>query len=185
MCEMSTVYPLSKSFAQIRWQNWILEKVEWDESEWIPRQACIEVFVKYGLWPFLQANGLVCACNQTKLGEFIARYIYYGRANHAPLNVDSSDEEYTFYYFQMGDEKWEKFWDSWSLWSDLKDEHPWVREGIRHCVWTVLDIDASPAFAPINSYLSDSEDEDGGGGRHERRGDPYIADAAAGYFSYP
>ena len=175
------MYLLSKSFAQVQWQNWLLEKVEWDEKEWIPRQACIEVFVREGLVPFLRENGFVCHSDEHELGQFIARFLYFGKVRYAVKNTDFSEEEYNFYYFHLNDAKWEHFWKSWSLWCDVQDEHPRMREGIRHCVWTLLNMNQSWAFDRLDSANSDSEEEDGG----RRGGDPYLADAAAGYFSYP
>lgn len=170
--------------AQLNWKNWILQPVEWDEKEWIPRQACIEVFVKEGLFPFLRENGIRLTCNFHTLGESIARCMYYGRIRHIPSNQDYTDEEYDFYYFCLNDEKWEGFWRDWALWPDLLEYHPHIREGIRYCAWTFIDIESSKLFDSIHSS-SDSDDEESG--FHDRQrgraSDPYIADAANGYFS--
>ncbi len=182
---MSSVYLLSRSFAQLDWQNWLLEKVEWDEKEWIPRQACIEVFVREGLLPFLRENGYFCKCAEQDVGQFLARYMFFGRIRHAVRNVDFTEEEYDYYYFHLNDAKWADFWNSWSLWPDLQGEHPRIREGIRYCIWTLLDMESSSAFDRLETANSDSEEEDGGGAGQRRSGDPYLTDAAAGYFSYP
>jgi hypothetical protein len=176
------IYPLSKELATRRWKNWLLEPVEWDESEWIPRQACLEVFVKCGLAPFVTQNGYAFGCDQERIGECIARCIYYRGIRHQPLNVNYSEEDYEYYYFRVDSDSWERFWSSWSLWSDLKDEHPRIRELIRYCVWTLLDLDSSPAAIEYGPASSDSEDEEGGGGSGKRV-DPYLQDASNGFFS--
>lgn len=173
----STPYPLTKRMAQLRWQNWLLEPVEWDESEWIPRQACYEVFAKTGLLPFLKRNGYVLACDETRLGECIARCVYFGRIRHEPLNDDFTEEDYEYYYFRLDDAAWEGFWSKWRLWADVDEEHPRVRELIRYCAWTLLDLEGSPAADSFG--YSDSEDEESGGGR--QRMDPYLQDLGNGY----
>ncbi len=177
-----SIYPLSRELAKRRWTNWLLEPVEWDESEWIPRQACVEVFVRTGLCPFLSNHGYVIACDQARLGECIARCIYYRGIRHQPLNVEFTEEDYEYYYFRVDSDSWERFWSKWSLWIDVKDEHPRIRELIRYCVWTLLDLDSSPATMDYGGSSSDSEEEDGSGGGGKRV-DPYLQDASNGYFS--
>lgn len=183
MSLVKNVYLLSQSFSQVKWQNWLLQKVEWDKKEWIPRQACIEVFVAEGLAPFIRRNGYEFRCDEYKIGQYIARSMYYYRTNQHPLNNNYMDEDYDYYYFNLNDEKWDSFWNSWSLWEDISEENHKIREIIRHCVWTILDIENSSATDFINNMFYESDDEDG---NNERRRDysidPYITDAANGYF---
>jgi hypothetical protein len=157
--------------------------VEWDEKEMIPRQACIEVFVAEGLIPFINTNGYRFKCNKLKLGAYVARSLYYSRIKHVPLNIDFYDEDYDYYYYHVNDDKWDLFWNEWALWNDVNGEHPHMREIVRYCVWTLLDIENSQSTDNVNNMFYESDDEDGfQERRREYSLDPYLVDAANGYF---
>lgn len=163
----------------MRWRDWCDEEVYYDNEEYIPRKDLILDLAKNAIMPFVKRRGYYLSCNEHRLAECIARYMYYGRTMHDVINDDYRIEDYNHYYFILDDTTWDTFWSRRLLWSDLDDTK--VREGIRHCVWTLLDLYKSPITKDVDEILGVRSDEDENVTTDTR--DPYLIDSSNGYFN--
>ena len=166
----------NRTRAALNWSRWCEQEVLLDQVELVPRNILIPEFVRYGLMPLLKKHKYKLACSEHRLGECIARILYYKKIRHNPINIDHKGEDYDHYYYVLDDEVWEKFWLCWGRWCDVEDTN--VQELIRFCLWTLLDIDGSEQTDVVDDMLGLNEEE-----YIQSREDPYLADAAKGYFS--
>jgi len=176
---------LSSILRDTRWSNWCNEKlyVNHYTEERLERKYMITELVKNGLFPFLKKNGYSVACNEHRMAECIARYLYFGTISHEALNNDYRIQDYDHYYFVLDEDAWEDFWSVWSrrlpCWADIGEDAQKNREGIRFCVWTLLDLYSSKRTHEVDDILGlEEEENEVVDGR-----DPYLVDSANGYFS--
>lgn len=160
-----------------RWNEWCNSEVYTSNNEGVQRKYLILELAAEGLIPFLKKNGYVLGCDYKRLAECIARSLYFKRTSHEPLNYEYRDEDYERYYYVMDDETWDTFWESWGTWCDL--DATAEKEGIRFCVWTLLDLYKSPQTLEVDDILGLNEEENV---QVDTR-DPYLVDSANGYFS--
>ena len=162
------------------WIQWCDEEVLYDSLEDVPRKMLIMNLVKIAIVPFLKRAGYLFGCKEQRIAECVARYIYFGKISHQVLNWDYRDEDYNHYYFILDDDAWTSFWEINAKWSDVEDVK--VQEGIRFCVWTLLDLYASPITNEVDDMLGLNDEESITANREDMR-DPYLIDSANGYFS--
>ena len=162
------------------WIQWCDEEVLYDWLEDVPRKMLIMNLVKIAIVPFLKRAGYLFGCKEQRIAECVARYIYFGKISHQVLNWDYRDEDYNHYYFILDDDAWTSFWEINAKWSDVEDVK--VQEGIRFCVWTLLDLYASPITNEVDDMLGLNDEESITANREDMR-DPYLIDSANGYFS--
>jgi len=174
---------MSSGFYKLRaaftWKAWCDEEVLYVTNDEIPRKVLIMDLVRNGIIPFFKKRGYVFGCDAHRIAECIARYLYFRRVSHDSINWDYRLEDYEHYYYTIDDDTWEDFWDRWAHWSDLEDVK--VREGVRFCVWTLLDLYKSPVTDEVDEMLG-LNDEESNTAREDTR-DPYLIDSANGYFS--
>jgi hypothetical protein len=170
-------FSLSQAMAASAWRRWCDTPVLFDMLEEVPRKLLISNLVKTGLIPLFGGAGYEFACNAHRISECVARYIYTGRISHEILNADYRDEDYNHHYFILDDEVWESFWDSVPTWCDVEDVK--VREGIRFCLWTLLDLYRSPRTREVDDMLGLNEEES----VQASKEDPYLIDSANGFFA--
>jgi hypothetical protein len=163
----------------MRWRDWCDEEVYYDCDEYIPRKELILDLAKNAIMPFVKKRGYDFSCNEHRLAECIARYMYYGRIMHDVINDDYRNEDYNHYYFILDDTTWDTFWSRRLLWADLDDTK--VREGIRFCIWTLLDLYTSPITKDVDEILGVRTEEDETLTTDTR--DPYLIDSSNGYFN--
>lgn len=161
--------------AATKWRKWCDTEVA-D----IPRKVLIFDLVKNGIFPFFKRNGYIFGCDDHRVAECVARYIYFGKVSHEVLNWDYRDEDYNHYYHILDDDVWDSFWSANGNWPDLEDTK--VREGIRFCVWTLLDLYKSPITDEVDDMLGLNDEENMTANKEDTR-DPYLIDSANGYFS--
>lgn len=164
----------------MRWRDWCDEEIYYDCDQYIPRKELILDLAKNAIIPFIKRRGYEIGCTAPRLAECIARYMYYGRRLYDALNDDYRNEDYNHYYFVLGDDVWDDFWSSRLLWPDLDDVK--VREEIRFCVWTLLDLHASPITDEVDEILGVSRKEEEETPTTDTR-DPYLIDSSNGYFN--
>jgi len=160
------------------WTMWCNEEV-YINNDKVKRKYMITELVKYSITPFLKKNGYVLGCSEHRLAECIARSLYYGRMAHEAINNDYRQEDYDHYYFVLDDDTWENFWSHCGIWSDIDENSTTNREGIRFCIWTLLDLYSSSRTVEVDEILGLTEEEND---TTDTR-DPYLVDSANGYFS--
>jgi len=175
---------MNTSFAEIRrgrmWRFWCNEKVVYDMLEDVPRKLLITELVNNGIVPMFKTAGYTFACNNHRISECIAQYIYHGRVYHEVLNWDYREQDYNHYYYVLDDELWDDFWSYWARWSDVEDVK--TQAGIQFCLWTLLDLYKSPATTVVDDILGLNDEENMQANKEDTR-DPYLIDSANGYFS--
>jgi len=172
-------FSYNRIVAKSAWRRWCDEDVLYDMIEELPRNVVIMNLVKNGIVPFFKRRGYVFDCKEHRIAECIARYIYFGKISHEVLNWDYRKEDYDHYYHRLDDDTWELFWTVHAKWRDVEDIK--VQEGIRFCVWTLLNLYASPITTEVDDILG-LNDEENMSAREDTR-DPYLIDSANGYFS--
>jgi hypothetical protein len=168
-----------KIVAASAWRRWCNEEVCYDMIEDVPRNIVIMNLVKDGIIPFFKRNDYLFGCDARRIAECIARYIYFGKVSHEALNWDYREEDYHHYYHILDDDMWESFWSVHGKWCDVEDIK--VQEGIRFCVWTLLDLYRSPITRDVDDMLGLNDEENMQPNREDSR-DPYLVDSANGYF---
>jgi hypothetical protein len=166
--------------AATKWRAWCDEEVLYDWIEDVPRKMLIMNLVNIGISPFLKRAGYVFGCKERRIAECIARYIYFGKISHEVINWDYREEDYNHYYHVLDDDAWTSFWEMNGKWGDVEDIK--VQEGIRFCVWTLLDLYASPRTNEVDDMLGLNDEDSIPASREDAR-DPYLIDSANGYFS--
>lgn len=168
-----------------RWQTWCNEELYCNNhtDERTRRKYLITELVKEGIFPFLKNSGYEIGCDEHRMAECIARYIYFGQISHDHINDDYRQQDYDHYYYVIDDDAWDNFWSFWShempCWTDIGEDAQKTREGIRFCVWTLLDLYRSKRTDEVDDILGLNEEENEvTDGR-----DPYLIDSANGYFS--
>ena len=160
-----------------KWYNWCNEEVLCN-NDYIKRKEVILELARDGLIPFVKSYGYEIECTPHRLAECIARSLYFGKTSHEALNDDYRQEDYEHYYFTLDDDVWDAFWSRWE-WSDVDENSASKKEGIRFCVWTLLDLYKSSRTAEVDEMLGLTEEENV---QVDTR-DPYLVDSANGYFS--
>ena len=175
---------MSSGFFKIRaalnWTRWCDEEVAYEVIHDVPRKVLIMNLVKNGIAPLFKRRVYVFSCDDHRIGECIVRYIYFGKVSHETFTWDYRAEDYYHYYHVLDDDTWEELWDVNGRWADLEDVK--VREGIRSCVWTLLDLYKSPVTEEVDDMLGLNDEENMPASREDSR-DPYLIDSANGYFS--
>jgi hypothetical protein len=157
------------------------EKVEIEYDDYLPRRLAYRVLVEDGLIPFLKTHGYVIACDGFRLSECIARAIYRKKLSHIPYNNAFRKEDYNYFSHitSFEDKGWEPFWESWSF-GDFTEDHIGNRVLVECCVWSVLNLKNSPTTDIVDDILGLHEEEHMESIRDK---DPYLIDAANGYFN--
>ena len=171
---------LYKIRASLAWSRWCDADVAYDVIHEAPRKVLIMNLVKNGIVPLFKNKGYVFSCDTRRIAECVARYIYFGKVSHEAFNWDYRAEDYYHYYHVLDDDTWDEFWDVNGKWADVEDVT--VREGIRSCVWTLLDLYKSPVTEEVDDMLGLNDEENMPASREDSR-DPYLIDSANGYFS--
>lgn len=169
---------LSSIMSKRRWNEWCNQEVIHDNSEYVKRKYLILELAAEGLIPFLKKNGYVLGCDYKRLAECIARSLYFKKTSHEALNYEYRDEDYERYYHVLDDDTWSEFWEGWGNWCDVDENSVSAKEGIRFCVWTLLDLYNSPQTTVVDDILGLNETENAVDTR-----DPYLIDSANGFFS--
>lgn len=169
--------------AATHWSAWLNEELEVELGFFLPRYKCIEGLVTNAILPTLKAKGYSVSCSEVKLSEYIARCIYFGhRRRVPPSNPDYFQEDIDHYFFLMDDDTWDTIWDNSSGYVDIDEEHYKNRVLIRMCVWSQMNLDNSSATKEVDELLGISEDDNTTSNRTGYT-DPYLHDAAQGYFN--
>lgn len=187
---MSAPFLLSCRLAESAWRHWLEEKLEWDSTnDFYPRRLLIYSLVVDALIPFITSHKYQFGCDPKRIANIIARALYFGEVRNEEVNTDYVEEDYNHYLFKLDDDTWDSFWSQWGVWKDIDSEHIHERELVRLCVWTLLDLEHSPESRMVEELMGLWEDEDGeeGGGKQKKKreqgdADPYLQDAAAGFF---
>jgi len=178
---MSTI--VQKTFTSMKWIRWLTEEIPVDDTQ-ASRQLLITELVKHGIRPLFMRYGYAFACNDTRIGECVARTLYYksGGRRYDILNYDYRNEDKDHYYYMLDDDVWEEFWETWGCWSDVDENSQVNREKIRLCLWDLLNLEQSSPTEDVDEMLG-LNDEEGGQSTAKVAIDPYLNDAANGYFN--
>jgi hypothetical protein len=170
-------FNLSRAIASSAWRRWCNTPVLYDTLDEIPRKLLIKDLVSNNLIPLFHKAGYQFACNDHRVAECVARCIYLGKISHEIINSDYRDEDYQHYFFVLDDEVWESFWETQGMWCDIEDIKN--REGIRFCLWTLLDLYTSEQTRYVDDMLGLNDEEN----IQTMKEDPYLIDSANGFFT--
>jgi len=137
--------------------------------EKIPRKEIITIFVRRGLYPFIENHGWRWAISPNDLKNHIANGLYKNRGKSSSesnwlfpsVNTQYDDEYLARFNYTVGCEAWDEFWSEWGLWNDIDsftDFGLHRRLDIQQYVWSQINIDASPESRIVDELLFDDEE---------------------------
>lgn len=183
------------------WYDWLEE----DVGEDLTRAKAIHIFVKNGLYPFIEKKGYRWGCTMEQLKNAIANGLYNNIGRRAlesdwrgvGLDLDEGfkRKDTDLWHFQhvIGSKCWESFWRIWStLWPDVDatTEYGVDRQiDIEEFSWTQIDVNQSKQSKVVDSIMYGEDNEEdrwgagaahgaGGMGKRREKEDVYIRDSA-------
>lgn len=176
---------LSKRLYEAAWRRWLEVEVEWDNLEMVKRKELIYHFVVDGLIPFVSEHGYSFGCPLFEIVRAVSKVLYHSCSYHRTINENYRQEDLDHYYYILDDEKWDTLWSTWGRWSDINDEKVKLRELIRICAWSLIDLEKSAQTRTVDEQLGlyDENEEEGTREKKKIVSDPYLQDLANGYFN--
>lgn len=176
---------LSQRLYEAAWRRWLNVEVEWDSLEMVKRKVLIYDMVMEGLIPFLNSHGYTFGCETSEIVRAVSRVIYHSCSYHRTINQGYRQEDLDHYYYILDDERWDGFWSQWGRWYDVDDEKVKIRELIRICAWSLLDLEKSAQTRVVDEELGLYDDNEDEGVAKVKKvvSDPYLQDLANGYFN--
>ena len=100
---------------------------------------------------------------------------------HEAYNNAFRKEDYNYFCHVTSDDRtgWGVLWDSWNF-GDFDEDHIMNRVLVEATVWSLLNLKVSRATEIVDDILGLNEEEYM---ESVREKDPYLIDAAAGYFN--
>jgi hypothetical protein len=166
------------------WEQWLNKEIESAYGP-VPRRQMIHEFVKYGLIPFIQAQGYQLNGDLKRIQSILATGLYENQFKHnlestwlAPTNEEYDEEDLDHFNMVMDLNKWDDFWENWGAWEDVDPDSrlgPERRLDIQNFVWQHVDVAGSKQTKIVDKFFEEDEPQDEGGysRRHE---DVYIRD---------
>lgn len=159
-------------------------EVDWGFDEKIKRKVLIYNFVVEGLIPFVNGHGYNFGCKTNEIVRAVAKTLYHGCNYHRNINDNYRKEDLDHYYYILEDSHWDSLWETWGHWCDVDEEQVRNRERIRLCAWSLLDLERSAQTRRVDEELGLYDEEDVDKKPIKKNdSDPYLQDAANGYFN--
>lgn len=149
-------------------ESWLNEMLWCGFSDHMKRRAVIWRFTKYGLFPFLKANGYPLRIDEKEMSTGIASLLFHNWTHTVltPLYVhrvdDYSIEHKQHYNHVIDPAAWSNFWKRWDWWEDISLDSGrgfYRRLDIQEYCWSQLELSASPHTRIVEEFIEGDEQQ--------------------------
>jgi hypothetical protein len=159
-------------------EDWLNQAIYVGTLDMLRRRTMIWRFTKYGLEPFLKANGYALHGNTSTLSSGIASLLFHNR-DHTLIcpyaygvneHNDYSSEHKQHYNHVIDYKAWEKFWEEWGMWEDVSLDFPYGfyrRIDIQEYIWSEVNLAMSSQTRIVEEHIDGYTYEEGYGHRDD------------------